>query len=190
MILILTFFVTTPKYLIIGDSISAYDEGWQTLVCQRREASCMNLSSGGKTTEWMLNQLIEHFKKAPYETYDKIYIYGGINDAFSLIAFDADKQVARSVQNVQRMVDLSKMKCVNVVLIIGYDADVISDTWIKDKSLEKECVRRYKMYQDGISKISGVKIVKFNLEHRDTFDGIHPNKKAHVKMAKTIMEAD
>lgn len=194
-----TSFNTSEKYLIIGDSISAYEHGWQETICKNFNANCTNLSQGGKTTDWMLETVKTFLKKNP-SNFDKIYIYGGINDAFSYLAYDADKVVQNSIKNINEIVYLAEARHMKVVLILGYNAKIIKNTWIKDKKLEKECIRRYAKYQEelliAMSKDTLLKekkihiITTFPLKYEDTVDGIHPSRQAHKKMADWIIEYD
>ena len=45
--------VRGKKVLFIGDSHTAYSNGWQDRLCRRTGMTYLNTSVGGKTTTWM-----------------------------------------------------------------------------------------------------------------------------------------
>ncbi len=171
------------NYLIIGDSISTYKNGWQDVVSKHYKANCTNLSIGGKTTDWMLDVLKKHLTKTETH-YSKVYIYGGINDMFQFTKIDS------AISNVQKMVDLINSKNAKAIVIVGYDTrHVIANTWIKDKTREKECIDRYIAYQKGLLKIKNATIVPIiSMTTADTHDGIHPNASGHKKISNYIIQ--
>jgi len=104
--------------LFIGDShTSNHSYGWQKVLCDNTRMAMKNVSVGGKTTYWMLNQSVY----AMNESIDIMFIYGGANDmAASSIAPD------ECIDNIQRMVNLGKGYGIPVVVMTGFDPKVIT----------------------------------------------------------------
>lgn len=180
-LLVFLFSINCENILIIGDSISTYKNGWQDVVCRSYDANCVNLSQGGKRTDWMLKTLRDHLKNTN-TTYSKMYVYGGINDMFAKVSIDT------AVSNILKIVQLGKERQIEVVVIAGYDSkDVISNTWIKDKNLEKECVSRYIAFQKCLTQLNVKVVPLIPMCTSDTHDGIHPNAIGHKKISDWIL---
>jgi lysophospholipase L1-like esterase len=70
------------------------------------------LALGGQTTQWMLDNLPNQLKG---KKYDRVYIYGGANDASN-----ASITLEKALGNIQKMVDLSKDNGADVFVNQGY----------------------------------------------------------------------
>lgn len=168
---------SSSSVLFVGDSITAYAGGWQDMYCKEKKVNKTNLSIGGKRTDYMLYAL----KKQKISSYEKVFIYGGINDIFSQVNVDT------VVSNVQKMVNIINSKGSTAVVVLGYNANIISQDWIKDKVLEKSCKDKYTEYQNKLKKIKNATIIPIiKLEPSDLHDGIHPNQSGFVKLFKAI----
>lgn len=104
--------------LFIGDSHTAnHSYGWQKVLCDNTRMKMKNVSVGGKTTYWMLNQSVYGMNKS----IDILFIYGGANDmASTSIAPD------ECIDNIQRMVNLGRSYGIPVVVMTGFDPKVIT----------------------------------------------------------------
>ena len=196
------FFVKKNKpvgsVLFVGDSITAIEAGntpvtttYPNLIKKRLEPKGVRvdvLAVGGKTTAWQYANLIEKLKD---NKYDRIYIYGGINDMFSSVS----KQ--RALQNVQKMVDLIKSKDAEPFVIIGYDAEKFMDEsklkttiYVPTKAGIIEMKNKYVDYQNSIlDTIKGATIVdKFDIPSSMTNDAIHPTPSGQKIIAETLLE--
>ena len=107
----------TKKILIVGDSISV-DAGytWSSYYKKiNNKADVEILAIGGKQlTLWMKPELE---KKLATTKYDKVYIYGGTNDIFSL------KKAERVLSVLQGMVDSVNKTGAQAIVITGYDGE-------------------------------------------------------------------
>jgi lysophospholipase L1-like esterase len=188
-----------PKsMLFVGDSITAIDYKGQPvktnypyLLMQdlgKKGIKIDVLAEGGKTTGWQLENLIQKLKT---NKYDRIYIYGGINDMFSGISKE------KALSNVQKMVDLSKKNGAEPYVIIGYDAKTFMDEnklkTTKDVPTKAGIIamkNNYIDYQNSIPKtIKGATIVKkFDIPSTMTVDGIHPTPSGQKIIAKSLLE--
>ena len=114
--------------LFVGDSITAIEykgnpvtSTYPNVVKKELEPKGVKvdvLAESGKGTDWLLKNLTEKLKT---NTYDRVYIYGGINDMFSSVSIES------ALQNIQKMVDLIKSKGAEPYVIIGYDAKTFMD---------------------------------------------------------------
>jgi len=131
------------------------------------------LAIGGKRTSWMLSSLIEQLKN---NSYDRVYIYGGINDMFSAVT------IKEALNNIQQMVDLINSKGAEAYVIVGYDARVLMDenklattSNVPTKAGMIELKNRYIEFQDSIP--NGIKnatiIPKANISSSYTSDAVH-----------------
>jgi lysophospholipase L1-like esterase len=70
------------------------------------------LALGGMTTQWMLENLPEKLRN---KKYDRVYIYGGANDAMN-----SSITLEKALANIQKMVDLSRSNGADVFVNQGY----------------------------------------------------------------------
>jgi len=188
-----------PKsMLFVGDSITAIDYKGQPvktnypyLLMQdlgKKGIKIDVLAEAGKTTGWQLANLIEKLKT---NKYDRIYIYGGINDMFSGVS------KTKALSNIQQMVDISKKNGADPYVIIGYDAQIFMDEnklkTTKDVPTKAGMValkNKYIDFQNSIpTTITGAKIVKkFDIPSSMTVDGIHPTPSGQKIIADSLLE--
>ena len=112
LIFFLILITNKPKVLFVGDSLTSYRYGWQDQLSKSKNFKSVNISQGGKRTSWMLERLKENLDS---NHYDRIYIYGGVNDIFS------EKSEEVIVDNIQKMVDLSLSHKIDPIIILGYE---------------------------------------------------------------------
>lgn len=184
--------------LFVGDSITAIEHDgkpvtttYPNIIKKELEPKGVKVdvvAQGGKRTDWILANLIEKLKT---NTYDRVYIYGGVNDMFSAVS----KQ--RALQNVQKMVDLIKNKGAEPFVIIGYDAETFMDndklkptSYVPTKAGMIELKKKYVDYQNSIADtIKGATIVeKFNIPSSMTTDAIHPTPRGQKIIAEKLLE--
>ena len=185
--------------LFVGDSITAIDYNgtpvtstYPNFIKKELEPKGIKVdvvAKGGKRTDWILANLTEKLKT---NKYDRVYIYGGVNDMFS----STTKQSA--LQNVQKMVDLSIKNGSDPYIVIGYDAKSFMDEnklkTTKDVPTKAgiiEMKNKYVDYQNSIpTTITGATIVKkFNIPSSMTNDGIHPTPSGQKIIAKKLLES-
>ena len=189
---------TANNILFVGDSITAIEYNGQPvktnypyLIKQKLEPQGRKvdvLAVSGKTTGWQLSNLIEKFKN---NNYDRIYIYGGINDIFSGIPQE------EALSNLQQMVDLSNQNGADPYVIIGYDAQSFMDenklkptADVPTKAGMIELKNNYVDYQNSIpNTITGATIVdKFDIPSSMNSDGIHPTPSGQAIIAEKLLE--
>jgi lysophospholipase L1-like esterase len=189
---------TANSILFVGDSITAIEYNgkpvtWTYPNIVKKELAPKNVkvdvvAQGGKRTDWLLTNLTEKLKT---NKYDRVYIYGGINDMFS----STTKQTA--LQNVQKMVNLIKSKGGEAYVIIGYDTKTFMDenklvttSYVPTKAGMVKLKNRYIDYQNSIADtIKGATIVeKFNIPSSMTSDAVHPTPNGQKIIAKKLLE--
>lgn len=172
------------KVIFIGDSLTSYKNGWQDIVSKNRNYQSTNLSKGGKKTSWMLLEISSYLSKS--NNYDKVYIYGGINDAFSFI----NKE--NSFNNIQKIVDICVSKNIKPVVIIGYDPVKVIKKTGYSYDLELKCKKNYIELQKRLLSIKNATIIPIDttLNRLDSDDGIHLNASGHRKFSKWILKHD
>lgn len=188
-----------PKsMLFVGDSITAIEYNGQpvtttypNLLKKELEPKGIKidvLAESGKRTDWLLTNLIEKLKA---NKYDRIYIYGGINDMFSAVS------KTKALSNLQQMVDISKKNGADPYVIIGYDAQSFMDENklkptkdVPTKAGILELKKKYVDYQNAIpSTIKGATIVgKFKIPSSMTNDAIHPTPSGQKIIANALLE--
>ena len=176
------------KILFVGDSISTGESTYPAII--RRDRSDLQidtLSEGGRRTDWMLENLKS---KLASNKYDRVYIYGGVNDAFSTTP------ISSILSNVQSMVNLINENGADAFIISGYVVDGFMDLskftpskYVTEVSGFIPLIDRYKQYQSSLFKtIKNAKIIKpINLGNR-TRDGIHPNGEGQRIIANEVLK--
>ena len=184
--------------LFVGDSITAIEykgkpvtSTYPNVIKKELEPKGVKvdvLAESGKSTSWQLTNLIEKLKN---NKYDRVYIYGGINDVFGGVS------KTKILQNVQKMVDLIKSKGTEPFVIIGYDAKIFMDenklkptTNVPTKAGMIELKNKYVDYQNSIkTTIKNATIVdKFNIPSSMTSDAIHPTPSGQKIIANSLLE--
>ena len=188
-----------PKsMLFVGDSITAIESNgkpvtttYPNLLKKELEPKGIKidvLAQVGKKTDWQLENLIEKLKT---NKYDRIYIYGGINDVFSGVA------KAKALQNIQEMTDLSIKNGAEPYIIVGYDAEKFMDenklkptSYVPTKAGMVKLKNRYIDYQNSIpNTIKRANIIeKINIPSSMTADGIHPTPSGQRLIANRLLE--
>lgn len=163
------------KILIVGDSISVdvsytWSGRWKAAA---KDLDIEILAKGGEQLiAWMRPQLEARLQT---KKYDKVYIYGGVNDAYS------NRSLNQFLTSLQSMVDTVKKSGAQPVVIVGYDGDLDMDTskmtvtrYVKSKEEYDKIKPNYIAYQAAIpTRITGAKIVpKITLGVLS--DGFHP----------------
>lgn len=171
--------VPGEKVLFIGDSLTAYQYGWQEKLTKEKGYRSTNAAVGGKMTSWMIESLYDKLKASKYK---KVFIYGGVNDIFS------DKKAEVPLENIKTMIRMCKQRNVEPIVIAGYDPSIMTNTWIKDKSIEATFRSEYKRLQDSLMIMSNVKIIPpVKLLRSDSDDGIHLNSTGQKKFSEWII---
>jgi lysophospholipase L1-like esterase len=181
----------SPKsILFIGDSITA-DPRYSYPALIRKARPDLNidvLAKGGQTTKWMADNLPI---KLAAKNYDRVYIYGGVNDAFSSSIKIPDSPVT----NVQRMIDLIRQDGAEAYVILGYEPilpfmdyrRMPLTRYIKRKEDYIPLIERYKRLQAAFSsQLKNTTLVpKMNLGNM-TSDGTHPTAAGQQRIADII----
>lgn len=178
------------KILFVGDSITA-GTGYSYSYLIKNKLTDMVvdiLAKGGMQTSWMLTNLPTQLAT---KKYDRVYIYGGINDMFSGVT------EAKAVANVQAMVDLAIKNGADIYVILGYDAK----KFMTEKNLKPTIYvptvagmialrDKYIRYQNLLkSSIKNAVIVpQFDLDPSYNSDGIHPTAAAHVLIENILLK--
>lgn len=200
-LLLVSTLTTTPKVvntqsvemeyrdvLFIGDNLTESDSRVTTYASLiKRENKRLKIdiiAYSGRRTEWMKTMVESTLKSIRYE---RVYIYGGINDMHS----DVDVQLA--VNNIQSIVDMVNDSGGIPFVIVGYDSQWMGETgvgkprkWVKSKNLDT----KYYEYQTLLeNRIRGAFILPpLKLEESDMFsDRIHPNSDGHKKLMDYIL---
>ena len=179
----------TQYILFVGDSITAGSFAYPNVISKQNSNLAVDvLAVGGKTTGWMLENLPG---KLSSRKYDKVYIYGGVNDSFN-----DSISTKTALNNVQKMVDLITNAGATAVVIIGYNTDTATDynkipttIYVKDKTLYIPMIEKYKKYQELLkTSIQNAQFIgKFEIGKLS--DGLHPSAAQHKLIAKTIKDA-
>ena len=152
------------------------------------------LALGGMTTQWMLDNLPGQLKN---KKYDRVYIYGGANDAMN-----SSITLEKALSNIQKMVDLSRNNGADVFVNQGYIIEgekgsfgnwkkmSISGTVLKKQEEWIPYVERKKELQRRIPlEIKNANfIAPYDLKG-NTSDGIHANSEGQKMVAKIFSDS-
>lgn len=168
-------FVNNNSYLYIGDSLTCYKYGWQDKVTDYYNVESINLSKGGKRTDWMLETLKNHLLNTN-NNYSKVFIYGGCNDACSLVSLES------SFNNIQEMVNICNELNIQPIVILGYNPEIVMNN--------EKCKSRY-VYLNNLlkNKLANALIIEEcpYISKKDSDDGIHLNSSGHKKFSNWIL---
>jgi hypothetical protein len=175
------------KILFLGDSITASDISYANQVKQNLKDLDISIkASVGKKTSWMLQSLIDLLKT---NSYDRIYIYGGINDIFSGVSGN------EALSNIQQIVDLGNSKGADVFIIEGIEPKGFMEIekmpltqYISSKDQYLPLIEKYSKFQNSLKAIKKAKLIKkFDLNGK-TSDGIHPNLEGQKNISNEILK--
>ena len=186
---------TTEKILFVGDSITAIktptgeDVRWTYPVQVKKllpNAVVDVLAIGAKQTSWMLESLPTQLATTKY---NRVYIYGGINDIFSQIP------MKRVLSNVQKMVDLVVATGAKAYVIIGYSTQNMDYNkmaiggYISSKTDYIPIIQKNKEYQEAIpTTIQKAKFIGI-FDIGTLGDGYHPTGTQPRQIANIIINA-
>jgi lysophospholipase L1-like esterase len=186
---------TTETILFVGDSITAIktptgeDVRWTYPVQVKKllpNAVVDVLAIGAKQTSWMLESLPNQLATTKY---NRVYIYGGINDIFSQIP------MRMVLNNVQKMVDLVVATGAKAYVIIGYNTQNMDYTkmpmtrYINSKTDYIPMIQKYKEYQEAIpTTIQNAKFIGI-FDIGTLGDGFHPTGAQPRQIANIIVNA-
>lgn len=170
------------RILYIGDSLTCYSNGWQHTVAKGMGMGYVNISKGGKRTDWMLKTLRNYLENGPH--HNTLIIYGGINDSF------ASTKESTTINNLQSMVDLGNLHDMEVIVIVGYDPNKVIKKTVYDNNTTKICRDRYVKLQKKIQeRLIGCKIIPMDttVTYQDSGDGIHLKSSGHKKFSNWVL---
>lgn len=166
------------RALFIGDSHTAnHGYGWQVQLCQATGLIQNNISVGGKTTSWMLQQAQMYVTS----NYDYCFIYGGANDMYN-----SHISAATAFNNIQYMVNICKYKGVKPIVLTGFDYSVCTRTENRMYPVKGAELQRMLLGQ-----LQNATVVDTRVVYRsDCGDALcHMNYSGHQKMAQAVIKA-
>jgi hypothetical protein len=170
--------VRGKKALFIGDSHTAnHNYGWQIQVCQATGLVQNNISVGGKTTSWMLQQANMYLTP----NYDYCFIYGGANDMYN-----SHISAGMAFNNIQAIVNMCNYKGVKAVVLTGFDYSVCTRT---DNRMYP--VKGAELQRMLLTQLRGAQVVDTRVVYRgDCGDALcHMSYSGHQKTAKAVISA-
>lgn len=170
------------KILFIGDSLTCYSNGWQHTVAKGMGMGYVNISKGGKRTDWMLKTLRNYLENGLH--HNTLVIYGGINDSF------ASTKESTTINNIQSMVNLGNLYEMEVIVIVGYDPNRVIKKTVYSDATTKICRERYVKLQKRMQeRLLGCKVIPMDttLTYQDSGDGIHLKASGHRKFSKWVL---
>jgi len=191
------------KILFVGDSVTAvkdYRSGkaitstYPNMVRTALEPKGITvdvLAKGGETTIWMRREL-ENLLKS--NKYDRVYIYGGINDAWN-----NSIKPQTTLDNVGAMIDMIKGNGGDAYIISGYKPQGFMDynkmpvtRYQNSKTDNIPLINEYIAYQNNLATMQKQRgdfnlIAPVDLGTR-TGDGIHPNGEGHRMLADAVLK--
>lgn len=171
------------RILYVGDSLTCYSNGWQHTVAKGMGMGYVNISKGGKRTDWMLKTLRNYLENGPH--HNTLIIYGGINDSF------ASTKESTTINNIQSMVDLGNLHDMEVIVIVGYDPNKVIKKTVYDEHTTKVCRDRYVKLQKKIQeRVLGCRIIPMDttVTYQDSGDGIHLKSSGHRKFSNWVLK--
>jgi hypothetical protein len=166
------------KALFIGDSHTAnHSHGWQIQVCQATGLVQNNISIGGKTTSWMLQQANMYLTP----NYDYCFIYGGANDMYN-----SHISAGMAFNNIQAIVNMCNYKGVKAIVLTGFDYSVCTRT---DNRMYP--VKGAELQRMLLTQLRGATVVDTRVVYRgDCGDALcHMSYSGHQKTAKAVISA-
>ena len=171
--------VNGKKVLFIGDSHTAYSNGWQDRLCRRTGMTYLNTAVGGKQTQWMVGEARQ--KITNY--FDYCFIYGGAND------MAGNRSPMKSVKNIQTIVDLCIKAHVKPIVVTGFNPITCID--VRGRDVYRGYPQRYARFQQLlVDSIKGATVVKTHyISRTDCGDFLcHMAASGHRKMADSIIK--
>lgn len=190
------------KILFVGDSVTAIlDKNGRAITStypnyvikglQGKNISVDVVAKGGEATSWMKKELE---KKLAQQKYDRVYVYGGINDAWN-----NSIKPETTLKNIEDMIDIINKNGGDAFIIQGYNPVGFMDynkmpitRYQTSKSDNIPLIKEYQQYQIDLGKLNKsrndfVLLDKFELGQR-TGDGIHPTTEGQKMIADFILK--
>jgi len=182
--------------MFVGDSLSSGPGyTWNYLLEKAHpDWDVTHVTKGGMKTDWMLNNMLPKLKQ---KKYDKVFIYGGTNNAFWV-----STSLSNAVSDIQKMVDAVNEQGGQAYVFLGYDAktvmkdEVLKPTKKADGTIlcDMDCMKKgrdrmIQLQKDLSSQISSATIIP-TVQGDPSWvagDGIHPGGSTH-KILKDQVE--
>lgn len=189
------------KILIVGDSQSAIKNASGSPITytypnilkkQFPDKQIDVLALGGKTTNWMLENLPAQLQK---NKYDRVYIYGGGNDTSN-----NSIPLERTLGNIQKMVDMSNEQGADVFVNLGWRIEGVEGRfgnhnlmpltpYLKSREEWIPYVEKRRQLQKRIpNEIKNASFINVYDLNQNTSDGIHPNSTGHKMVAEVFAD--
>lgn len=193
-----------PKsILFVGDSVTAikdYRTGnaikstYPNIIKSQLESKGIKvdvLAKGGETTLWMRKELESLLRT---NKYDRVYVYGGINDAWN-----NSIKPQTTLGNISAMIDLIKANGGDAFVFQGYNPVGFMDynkmpvtRYQSSKADNIPLIKEYQQYQFDLGKLQKSRndftlVGMVNLGSR-TGDGIHPNTEGQKMLADALLK--
>ncbi len=174
--------INKQPILFVGDSLTTYTGGWQYDVAKGINCKFDNISVGGKRILWMEKTLRSHLNSN--KNYSKIFIYGGCNDAYSYVNLDS------SICSLQRMINICNSYNIDVVIVVGYDPNLVNINTSYSDLDTKRARDRYCRLQSLMLNLKNCKIIPVNksIVRSDSDDGIHLRLSGNKKLSKWVLD--
>ena len=174
--------------MFVGDSLSSGPGyTWNYLLEKAHpDWDVTHVTKGGMKTDWMLNNMLPKLKQ---KKYDKVFIYGGTNNAFWV-----STSLSNAVSDIQKMVDAVNEQGGQAYVFLGYDAktvmkdEVLKPTKKADGTIlcDMDCMKKgrdrmIQLQKDLSSQISNATIIP-TVQGDPSWvagDGIHPGASTH-----------
>ena len=178
---------SNESILIVGDSHTV-DVGWTWSSLMKKSFENVTIKAvGGKRTSWMKEQLANALSQ---QHYDKVFIWGGNNDTFSLVPN------SQAIENIQQMVNMVNKQNGKAYVIQGFDYEIFADperykpTKYATKDQMKKFRKKYMDFQNDLAtSITGAVIIpKFKVGNSSSPDNVHGNSSAHKIVFNSVVD--
>lgn len=188
---------SNPNILFIGDSLTATERNGRPtgtypsiLQSRRPDLRVDALAKGGQTTSWMLQNLPIKLNALNARKYGKVFIHGGINDAFT-----EHLREDTTISNMQKMIDAARSNGARAYVILGYEPEGFMDwrkmpttRYVRNREQYKPVIEKWKRLQLRYQRElrNATIIPKISLSANMTSDGIHPNGQGQARFADAV----
>ncbi|WP_176719886.1 GDSL-type esterase/lipase family protein [Desulfuribacillus alkaliarsenatis] len=170
------------KLVGLGDSITegypfSKEDSWFNIVCKRLTVEYCNMGINGDLTAGMLYRVREALAVNP----DVIIVLGGTNDAFHHLPLEVVQM------NIEGIIQQIRNSSKAVSIILGLPIPI-------DDTYEESLLEQYRLWMKNYAIEENIPVIDFYAALVDPktnaikaeydYDGCHPNKLGHNKMAE------
>lgn len=179
--------------LCYGDSITAAEEGWVSLIDSFDSVEAVNAGKNGRRAVNAKEELVPYFLEYHDQEFDRILLCLGVNDLPARDTRPGDVKVGICVQGMREAIDLALTRFAPVQITLVAPCDVNPDDMNeinlgKGYQVTPPLLKKLESAYQDLAAEKGVSFLSLldTVSSENYTDGLHPNRVGHEEIAAAV----